>query len=637
MPMKWTGAGLLVLLLPATAAAAQQSSQPLTLESMTDNVRISTPTFSPDGRRLAFTSNRSGRTKVWLMGTDGSNPRLLLEDDGTESGRVWSPEGDRLAFVRPGERGDDIWISRRDGSSLRQVTRDSAMERALAWSPDGESLAFLSDRAGSQDVWVVEISSGETRQLTRETNPWDEFRWAPEWSPDARFIAYVSSRSGRWRDDLWLVDVATSESQKLTADVQVMSDPTWSPDGRHIAFNGVRYGAFWYGDQSDIYMVDMPGRAVRKLEMNTFVSDRNGGVGMQWSPDSDRVYFRFEWEGDANLWSVPVDGGVATKLTYDEGGFGDFSVSPDGRSIVYVRSTPIRGGEIHRVDVAGGEAVQLTEWTTSYAAIDAPSRITFQSRDGHHILGYLFRPPTFDPDRTYPALVQVHGGGNNAYGNGFHPLEHWLAAEGYVVLAIEYRGSSGHGRAFQDLAYRDWAAGQGWDAVAAAEFLESLPYTTGQVGIYGGSYGGIMTMAALTRDATPFEAAAPLYGIYDWESAFEEGDRLMKFWIIEGHGGFRPGEAPALYERTATIRHLDRIPTDLPFLIMHGERDRRAPFSQSVSLRDSLQARGNPVTFHSYPEEGHGFRLPKNRIHAYGELLAFFDRHLTSDRTAARP
>lgn len=630
-------AATLIGLFSAAGAAPQAVPQPLTLETMTDNVSISTPLFSSDSRELAFTSDRSGRTRLWLMHPDGSNARQLLRDDGNERGPAWSPDGSRLAFIRTGPDGSDIWVVGRDGSGLTRVTRDAESERALAWAPDGERIAFLSDRAGHQDVWVVEVRTGELRQLSRETNPWDEFRWAPEWSPDGRRIAHVSSRSGEWADDLWLVDVNSGASEKLTADIQVMSDPQWSPDGRYIAFNGVRYGEFWYGDQSDIYVVEMPERSVRKVEMNTFVSDRNGGVSMKWGPQGQRLFFRFEWEGDANLWSVPVEGGVATKITYEEGSFGNFSVSPDGSSIAYVRSTPVHGGEIHRVDLAGGEPTQLTDWYRDYADLRAPDKITFRSRDGHHVLGYLYRPPDFDAGRRYPALVQVHGGGNNAYGNGFHALEHWLAGQGYVVLAIEYRGSSGHGREFQDLAYGDWAAGQGWDAVAAAEFLDSLPYTTGRTGIYGGSYGGIMTLAALTRDATPFEAAAPLYGIYDWEAAYREGDRLMKFWIIEGHRGFGPGEDPTLYQRTSTIRHLDRIPADLPFLIMHGERDRRAPYSQSVDLRDALQARGNPVIFHSYPEEGHGFRLRKNRIHAYGELLSFFDRHLKSEIAAERP
>lgn len=465
--------------------------------------------------------------------------------------------------------------------------------------------------------------------MTFETNPWDEARWAPAWSPDSRRIAYVSNRSDPSSDDLWIVDVASGETRKLTAGVWVMSNPVWSPDGGAIAFNGMAHDEFWYGDQSDIYLVDMPEAKLRRLESNTFVSDGNGGVEMQWGPDGAELFFRFEWEGDSNLWRVPRSGGVATKLTYEEGRFRNFSVAGDGSAIAYVRQTPVHGGEVHVVPLDGGSPRRVTDWVRPYRDLEPPRKVTYRARDGHRILAYLYLPPDFDPEVRYPALVQAHGGGNNAYGNGFHTLEHLLAHEGFVVMAIEYRGSAGHGREFQNLSLGAWAADQGWDGVDAAEFLRSLPYTLdGGVGIYGGSYGGIMTLAAVTRDSAPFAAAAPLYGIYDWETAYELGDRLMQFWIVQGHEGFKPGENPSLYRHTATLRNLEGVSRDLPFLIIHGELDRRAPFQQSVDLRDALRARGNPVEFHSYPDEHHGFSRAQNREHAYGRLIAFFREHL---------
>ena len=616
----------LVLMLPGLL----NGQEPLTLESMNQNVDIGSVEFSPTAAEIALISNRSGTSKIWLMDADGSNARILLDDSGSETSPAWYRDGRRIAFLRSEGGKQDIWTVDRQGGDLHRITNDPEGERALTWGPSGRRIAFLSDRAGHQDVFAVDVESGAVEQLTFETNPWDEFRWAPAWSPDGRSIVFVSNRSEEWADDLWLVDVGTAETRKLTANIHVMSTPVWSPDGRSIAFNGMNQSEFWYGDQSDIYVVDAPSREVRRLEMNTYVSDGNGGVHMAWSPDSQSIFFRYEWEGDANLWRVGVEGGVATKLTYEEGSFRNFSVSGDGASIAYVRSTPVRGGEVHRLDLKGGAPVQLTDWFRPYSGVKAPEKIAFRAKDGKYILGYLYLPSDFDPTAQYPALVQVHGGGNNAYGHGFNALEQFLAQQGFVILAIEYRGSAGHGREFQDLGEGEWAAGQGWDAVAAAEYLGNLGYTNGKVGIYGGSYGGIMTLAGLTRDSDPFDAAAPLYGIYDWEGAYEHGDRLMKFWVVEGHFGFKPSENPDLFEYTASMRHLDRVRTDIPFLIMHGELDRRAPFIQSVELADALRARGNPVEFHSYPDEGHGFRLPKNRVHAYGRLLAFFQQHLAT-------
>jgi dipeptidyl aminopeptidase/acylaminoacyl peptidase len=601
----------------------------LDLVTMNQNVSTSVVQASPDGEELLVVSNRSGANKLWIMSADGSGARLLVPGQGSESQPAWTSNGRLIAFVRSVDGAPGLWVVGRDGSGVRMVARQEGSIRSPIWAPDGSRIAFISDADGHQDIWVADVASGTLRRITDQANPWDETRWAPSWSSDSRQIAYVSNRSDPMSDDLWVVDVNSRDTQKLTASIHVMSNPIWSPDGRWIAFNGMAHHEFWYGDQSDIYLVGMPSREVRKLESNALVSDGNSGVQMQWGPDSRELFFRFEWQGDSNLWRIPVEGGVATQITYEEGGFRNFSVAGDGSLAAYIRQTPLRGGEVHVVPLQGGEIQQVTEWVQPYRNLRKPEKITFRARDGHRILGYLSLPPDFDPTRKYPALVQAHGGGNNAHGNGFHALEHLLASEGFVVLAIEYRGSSGHGRAFQDLALNAWASEQGWDGVDGAEFLRSLPYTLdGGVGMYGGSYGGIMTMAAVTRDASPFAAAAPLYGIFDWETAYEFGDRLMQFWIVEGHEGFKPGEDPERYRRNATIRNLDAVPTDLPFLVIHGELDRRAPFQQSEDLRDALLERGNPVEFHSYPDEYHGFRQPANREHAYGRMIEFFKTHV---------
>lgn len=628
-PARAFGSALLlaaVTLAPLAVAAGQQE---LRLESVNEGVSFSSIRYAPERPEIAFVSDRTGASRLWIIDETGTNARQVLEDRGEESGPVWAPDGERLAFVRAGEEGTDIWTVGRDGSGLRRVTDDPEREHDLAWSPTGDRIAFLSARNGHQDVYVVDVRSGAVEQLTSETNPPDEYRWRPAWSPDGEHIAYVSNRSSHWQQDLWLVDAGTGESRKVTSKLDVMTSPVWSPDGRHIAFNAVQHHEFWWGDQSDLYRVDVPNLSVHKLEMNTWVSDRNGSIRMAWGPDSESLYFRYQWEGDDNLWRVSKEGGVATKVTYREGTFGNFSVSPDGSSLVYARSRPTRGSELYRVDVDGGQPDRLTRWAPRYTGLEAPQRVSFRARDGKHILGYLYQPPGFDPAGSYPALVQVHGGGNNAYANGFHVLEHLLAHQGFVVLAIEYRGSAGHGRAFQRLSLGEWAAGQGWDAVAAARWLKSRPWSNGRVGIYGGSYGGIMSMAAVTRTSEPFDAVAPFYGIYDWAEAFRHADYLMRFWVIEGHLGFKPGENPDLYGRTASLRHLDRVDRDLPFLIVHGEKDRRSPFQQSVRLREALEARGNPVTFVSYPEERHGIRKPENRLDAYGRLIDFMKTHLS--------
>jgi len=174
-----------------------------------------------------------------------------------------------------------------------------------------------------------------------------------------------------------------------------------------------------------------------------------------------------------------------------------------------------------------------------------------------------------------------------------------------------------------------WAAEQGWDAVTASDYLRSLEYSNGKVGIYGGSYGGIMTMAALTRDSSKFQAAAPFYGIYDWTNAYRDGDRLMKFWVIMGMKGYKPDEHPELYYKDSTINFVDKITT--PMLIEHGKLDRRAPYPQSQQLIEVLKKNNKTFEFFDFPDEQHGIRRPDNFVNAYTRMEAWFDKYLKGD------
>jgi dipeptidyl aminopeptidase/acylaminoacyl peptidase len=256
--------------------------------------------------------------------------------------------------------------------------------------------------------------------------------------------------------------------------------------------------------------------------------------------------------------------------------------------------------------------------------LSEPASVAFRSFDGLYIHGFLFKPPGFTPTGKYPALVQVHGGGHNLIMNGFNPVEQFLAQQGYVVLAINYRGSSGYGRRFQDLAIGDWGGKQALDAAAAGEFLKQQPFSNGKVGIYGGSYGGITTLAAITQSPDTFAAAVPMRGIYDFATAWEEADRVGKIFIQRGHRG-TPAQNPAAYARSSSLARVDRIRT--PVLVMHGGRDVRAPARQHVLLVNALRKHGKLFEEAVYADEAHGFSR-KSQMDMYGRLLAWFDKYL---------
>lgn len=196
-----------------------------------------------------------------------------------------------------------------------------------------------------------------------------------------------------------------------------------------------------------------------------------------------------------------------------------------------------------------------------------------------------------------------------------------------MVLAINYRGGSGFGREFQDLAVRDWLGDQALDAGEAARFVRTLPDVNGKVGIYGGSYGGSMSLAAATRAPDQFDAVVPMRGAYTKSATFDETDRLGKIFTVTGHGAF-PADSPEAYRVSNTVDRLDRLKA--PVLLMHGEEDRRVPFLHFELAVAELERLGKEYETHSYPGEGHGFRNPENRVDMYRRLEEFFRRHLGS-------
>jgi dipeptidyl aminopeptidase/acylaminoacyl peptidase len=627
----WLPGFLLALL--AAVSVAQDAPVALTLRSITQVSRISDPEFSPDGRWIAFVSNHDGGSKIWLIPAAGGTPKPLLSTAQSASSPQWSPDGTRIAFLSAHDGQMDIWVARMTGGEPVQLTDEKSAKHGIRWSPDGTRIAYIANRDKKQDIYLVSAAGGAPTKLTEDTNEWDETRWAPAWSPDSARIAFVSNRNDYYADDLWIVDVDGSHLRKLTTSVRVMTDPEWSPDGRYIAFNGVHDWEFWFDDQSDFYLVRMPEEVVTKLHTDGFATDLNGNLHLYWSPDSKSLYYRYNVRGNTNIWAVNVEGDtVATQVTEGQGVIRSMAISPRGDRMAYVRSTQTSPGDLVAVPQNGGEEIRLTDWATRYQGLRAPEKISFLSKDRLYINGYLYKPRHLDAQKRYPALVSVHGGGNNAYANGFHPLEQYLAQQGYIVLAIEYRGSSGYGRPFQLASWGGWAEEQGWDAVAAADYLRSLPFCSGKVGIYGGSYGGIMTLAAVTRDSSKFQAAAPFYGIYDWANAFRDGDRLMRFWVIMGMKGFKPDENPAIYYRDSTVNFVDRITT--PLLIEHGELDRRAPYPQALELVQALKKAGKQFEYFHFPNEHHGIRHPDNYVVAYTRMLAWFDKYLKGEQTA---
>ena len=644
--------GLLATGCVAPESGVDESRIPLTLENVfTAGGGAGRAALSPDGSILAVAgpAEGSGARGIHLV------PALPTADPATATERatgtfwtaggsqVWSADGERLAYIA----GGSLFVAA-PGEVGRAVVERADGLRALSWSPNGETLAYYSTDSGSQDIWLVE-AGGETppRQLTTAAAEPDDSRFSPAWSPDGRWIAYISNRADWWHDDVWLIEVASGNAQQLSTSLMASSSAVWSPDGSSLVLMGTAKDEYWYEDLAYLYRIDLDlsgtaSRVVREapVDMQVYATDAIMRFDPFWSGDGERIYFPYQQRGAFDLWSVPAEGGVATRVTNVGGAWSSLHATPDGTRAAFTRDAATEGREAWLLDLQGGTPIRLTGFSPAFEGIQRPVEISFRSFDGLYIQGFLYLPPAIraalgegsDPP-VCPALVQVHGGGTNSYTQGTNLIEQYLANEGFVVLAINYRGGSGFGREFQDLSVEDWLNDQSKDPGAAADWLRRQPYVNGRVGIYGGSYGGMQSMSAITRTPDKFDAAVPMRGIYSESLTLPYADRLGKIFTITGHGG-TPEERPEIYAKSETLDRMDRITA--PVLIMHGEFDVRAPFENFELAVERLETLGKEFESKTYPE-GHGFRDPANSTDMYARLQAFFDKHLggcQSDGTA---
>lgn len=603
-----------------------------TVAELVDIPAAGFPAWSPDGGSIAYLHDRPGiGWQLWVYDC-ASAARRLVSDRAVRPGRpAWSPDGATLAVVCGNrEGGTDIWLVGCANGEATRLAGGPWETRSPSFAPDGATVAYVSGEAGTLDIWLVPTSGGAGQRLTRDTNPLDEPRWSPRWSPDGRWIAYVSSRSGeRNNDDLWFVSPDGTAHRQITTGLIVNTDAAWSPDGRWIALVGNTENEHWYGDDADVWRVETGEGPATRLTASGGHSWRLEGGGLACAPDGQTIYALSQRNGDRNIAAVPLAGGVRTAVTNLTGIVSDFALSPDGQTLAFIHATQTSPPDLFAVPVAGGRPTRITDAIQSVAdTLRVPERVPYRSFDGLYCDAYLYLPPDFDASRRYPGLVQVHGGGTNAHANGWHPVEQWLSAQGFVVLAVEYRGSSGYGRDFAGLSYADWGGGQTRDAVAVGEWLHAQPYI-GKVGLYGQSYGGYLTLHGIVAAPELFSAAVDLYGKTNMFTAQANADRVGRVFVARDYWGRLADEIPEAMERASTFGRLSRIRT--PLLILHGDRDTRVPPVESAQVAETMKQAGLPYDYVVYPGEGHGFRKREHRVDCYERMLAWFTRYLRDD------
>jgi dipeptidyl aminopeptidase/acylaminoacyl peptidase len=623
-----------LLMLPL-ALRAQEPFTIDALQSVTSDVG-SDPQWLPDGR-IVFVNTRDGTLSA-LNPDNGSITRL--DPSGGPRGlahlRV-SPDGKYFVYVRalPGSPwqanqpqggigATDLFVWSLEDKTERRLTKLAALIHSFSFSNDSRSIALTSNRHGSEDIYVVDIATGNTRRITSDTR----VESMASWTPDGKIL--YTRLDDDWMDHDVLEIAPTGGATRLVLQDKDFFDygagqkfgfPRVSPDGRSVLFRSQRTG--WF----NFWVVPIAGGAPRQV-----AAEPADQVEARWSPDGSRILFLSLTNGTQSLKVVPATGGpVRTLVDPGMGMVTRAEWSPDSRRISYTMGTPTTAPELYLVDAGGGAPKQLTssEGNKLSSQLVTPEKINWTS-EGLTIPAYVWKPRNLRPGERAPVLMHVHGGPTSQFSDNFALHPQWFASRGYVVIAPNVRGSSGYGRKFEDANNRDWGHGDLRDVLAGVAWAKQQAWANPEkIGITGTSYGGMMTMYAISFAPNVFQAAISISGYGD-VIAFQTRVPVLHHRKLANYElGKWPStpEVAAVYKRSSSILKVKDATT--PAFIIHGAGLHVFDADYAgYEYAKALEGAGKLVRYKAYPNETYYIYGRENTKTLLQDMLEFFDTYL---------
>ena len=605
--------------------------------------------LSPDGRRVAYTAEAAGARQIFLMPLRGGYPEQLTASEKPVSDPQWSPDGRRIAFVRE----EAIWMVDVEGSHQALVTQHPAGNRSPRWCADGHQIGFISRRRGWDQVWIVDAPvprrgrpsarprSAEPTPVTPTGVDVDEFSWAP----DGRRIAVSSQRlPDLLTYQIHVVDVATGAQQLVAGASAWETGARWLPDGS---------GLLAISDQDGWFQVIRVSADGAERSVITSGQHEHGEPGGGWgyvplpSPDGKRfVHIEIrdglsdllvgDLPGPGGATAVPVGGRRSAVLSPFEGVWLAVGWLPDSSAILAIGSNERMPDDLWLLPMseAAAEGIKPRQITHSLpTVVDADhfstgTRVAFQARDGLAIEGTLYLPASAVGEETtrVPCVVHSHGGPTHQSFRNWMPFRQLVVEAGMAFLSVDFRGSTGYGRQFRWANRGEWGHTDAFDVIDAAKWASGQAWCDGRLGHYGASYGGYMTLCALTEEPSLWRAGVDLYGDSDIAESYRHGDRPGRLDLERMMGKPDDPSAAEAYRRGSPLFRAERI--EAPLLILHGRRDRRVSPLMTEKITAALEIEGKHHLVHWYDEEAHGWSKRENRRDAWRRCIDFLRRHM---------
>lgn len=651
----------------------------LTLEDYFRVREVSDPQISPEGKWVAYvvkTANLGedkNEERIWMVSAEGGEAIPLTAENVSANHPRWSPDGKYLAFLSEREEGQkQIWFLNRLGGDAQQLTDTIQDVKEFAWSPTGDRIVLVLQDPSPDEFEAAKAKEKEKNKISEKAEPKprpividrlrfkeDEIRYLdrrrthlyvsqlaskkmiqitsgdfddtePAWSPDGRSIAFTSNRTAEpdsnFNSDIWVVAADNLDKGKgvvqVTTNPGTDASPTWSPDGKWVAFTTqLDPKLFWY---ATIHLAISPATGGEAKVLTTAL-DRPVSMP-RFSSDGHWVYFIAEDDGTQNLLRVSPSGNEIARPIGGRRTVSSFSLTKDD-TVAAIVGEATRPGEIF-VLPPKGELYRVTKTNDEVMAqlrLPDPEYVQFKSKDGTSVAAYIYKPPDYKSGSRSPAILWLHGGPTLSFLADFDFRAQILAANGYVVVQPNPRGSAGYGEQFCRAIWADWGNKDYQDDMAAADFAIAQGYADPErLGVGGHSYGA-MSVDYIISQTHRFKAAISNAGEFLYVANYGH-DMYSREWEYELG---LPWENRALWEKLSPFNRLKEITT--PTLVMGGDADWNVPIINSEMMYQSLKRRGVPTLLVVYPEEHHDFTRPSFIKDLYERYLSWFGHYVKSE------
>ncbi|MCU1271221.1 MAG: family peptidase [Acidobacteriaceae bacterium] len=610
-------------------ANVEQGEESLSLERLYMTRQIGGSAWSPDGKIIVFVSNITGRNNLWLVPAEGGWPTQLTVSDQRQTHPAWSPDGKWIAY-QSDYNGDEQWdiffVSPKTGQVVNVTKTREVSEENPVWSLDGRYLAYMV-KPKTSSVYEIDVFDTVLREVKHTTThtPADKLNTNPIWSKDGKFIAYTQEEAKGTNSNIFVADVATGNATLVTPHEgeKLYAANDFSPDGKTLLVTANAVNGYQNAGLLHI--------ATKKI---TWLTQEKWEVdGGNFSPDGKSVTFRANVDGHADLYLHDIATEKTTELPLKKGvnsfGGAESAFSRDGKKLLYYHNGANAPSDVSTYDIAARKTTQVTH--SLMAGVPAehmvePVLVHYPSRDGKWTISALvYVTRNMQRNAQNAAIVYIHGGPKSQSMDSFNRFIQHIVNQGYMVIAPNYRGGTGYGKAFEDANLFDMGGGDLQDVLAAADFLKQTGYPDPQKIIaMGGSYGGYMTMMAVTKAPDIWAAGVPIVPFVNWFTEIQNEDPVLQQSDRATMGD--PEKNPDFFRDRSPFFFVGQIKA--PLLLLAGGHDPRCPKEQTIQVVDAVKKHGGVADYKIYENEGHGFAKVENQIDAYQRVTNFLKAHV---------